>query len=66
MASKITYTPEQLKTLVDALNVAPTYLSRRFILKYLCNWSDDMIAENMRLRQEEDQQSRMGDKTWLR
>jgi hypothetical protein len=27
-----TYTPTDLKTLVDALNNAPTYLSRRFIL----------------------------------
>jgi hypothetical protein len=68
MATKTTigkiYEPEELKILVDALNGAPSYLSKRFILKHLCGWSDEMIAENMRMKQEEEQQMRIGEKTW--
>jgi DNA-directed RNA polymerase specialized sigma24 family protein len=67
MASKTTgkiYEPAELKILVDALNGAPSYLSKRFILKHLCGWSDEMIAENMRMKQEEEQQMRIGEKTW--
>jgi hypothetical protein len=60
----IIYEPEELKILIDALNGAPSYLSKRFILKYLCGWSDEMIEENMKMRQVEDQQMRMGEKTW--
>ena len=58
------YDPDQLKTLVDALNGAPSYLSKRFVLKHLCGWSDEMIAENMKLKQEEDQQAKIGEKLW--
>ena len=69
MATKISqtnthYNPSDLKVLVDALNGAPSYLSKRFVLKYLCGWSDDMLAENMRMKSEEDQQIKMGEKTW--
>lgn len=62
--AKIQYTPQDLKTLIDALNLAPAYLSRRFILKHLCGWSDEMIADNVKLKQEEDNQIKAGDKTW--
>jgi hypothetical protein len=58
------YKPDELKTLVDALNGAPSYLSKRFILKHLCGWEDDMITENMRLKQEEEQQQKIGEKLW--
>ena len=54
MANKVLYSPEQLKTLVDALNGAPSYLSKRFVLKHLCGWTDEMISENMKLKQDED------------
>jgi hypothetical protein len=64
MSNKPLYSPEQLKTLVDALNGAPSYLSKRFILKHLCGWNDDMISENMKLKQEEDNQIKIGDKVW--
>ena len=67
MAIKTTgkiYEPAELRILVDALNGAPSYLSKRFILKHLCGWSDEMIAENMRMKQEEEQQMRIGEKTW--
>jgi hypothetical protein len=62
--NKKIYTPDELKTLVDALNGAPSYLSKRFVLKYLCGWSDDMIAENAKLWQEENQAMKMGEKMW--
>lgn len=58
------YTPEEFKMIVDALNVAPTYLSRRFILKSLCGWTDEMIQENQRLRGEENNETRMGSNNW--
>ena len=58
------YSPEDLKILVDALNTAPAYLSKRFVLKRLCGWSDDMIAENMRLKTEETASGKQGDMSW--
>lgn len=58
------YTPEELKILVDALNGAPSYLSKRFVLKHLCGWSDELIEVNARMKLEEEQQARIGDKTW--
>lgn len=58
------YTPDELKTLVDALNGAPSYLSKRFVLKHLCGWSDEMINENAKMKLEEEQQKRIGDSTW--
>ena len=64
MANKVLYSPEQLKTLVDSLNGAPSYLSKRFVLKHLCGWTDEMISENMKLKQDEDNQMKIGDKLW--
>lgn len=58
------YSPEELKILVDALNGAPAYLSKRFILKYLCGWTDTMIETNMKLKNEETQQQKIGDGKW--
>jgi len=58
------YTPAELKILIDALNGAPTYLSKRFILKNLCGWSDRMIEDNMKYKQEEMQQQKIGDSAW--
>ena len=62
--NKVLYSPDQLKTLVDALNGAPSYLSKRFVLKHLCGWTDEMISENMKLKQDEDNQMKIGDKLW--
>lgn len=53
-----------MKTLVDALNGAPSYLSKRFILKHLCGWTDEMIQANMQMKLEEEQQKQIGEKTW--
>lgn len=61
---KTMYTPEELKTLVDALNGAPAYLSKRFVLKHLCGWSDEMIAENAKMKNEESNMMQKGDKAW--
>lgn len=58
------YTPEELKILVDALNGAPSYLSKRFILKQLCGWTDEMLEENARMKKQENEQTRIGDNTW--
>lgn len=61
---KSMYTPEEFKTLVDALNLAPAYLSKRFILKNLCGWTDEMILENQKLRNEENNDTRLGSNNW--
>lgn len=58
------YSPEELGILFDALNRAPAYLSKRFILKHLCNWSDDLISANVRIKNEEYASIKSGDKTW--
>jgi hypothetical protein len=64
MATKPTgrYSPDELKTLFEALNMAPSYLSRRFIMKDLCGWDDKQIEENAKLRLEEEQQSKIGNR----
>lgn len=59
-----TYTPEDLKILIDALNGAPAYLSKRFILTKLCGWSNEMIEENVRMKNEELRLINQGDKVW--
>ena len=60
--TKNAYTPEQLKTLFEAINIAPQWLSKRFVMKDLCGWTEEQIAENARLRQEEETQSQKGNK----
>jgi hypothetical protein len=62
--NKVFYSPDDLKTLVEALNAAPSYLSKRFILKNLCGWSEDMLTENTRLKTEENEQINIGNKAW--
>lgn len=57
-----TYTPEQMKTLFEALNMAPSWMSKRFIMRELCGWSDEKIAENVMLRTEEETQSQRNNK----
>lgn len=56
------YNPEQLKTLFEAMNIAPGYLSKRFIMKDLCGWDDKLIEENAKLRMEEEQQMKIGNR----
>jgi hypothetical protein len=54
--------PQDLKTLFDALNTAPSWLSKRFILKNLCGWPKEWIDENAQLRTEEETQTKIGNK----
>ena len=55
MATKNTlYSPDELKTIFEALQIAPGYLSKRFILKNLVGFSDEQLAENIRMRDEEE------------
>jgi len=58
----MTYTPEELKVLFEALNSAPSYLSRRFILKNMIGWSDDDLKANMTMLEEEAAMKRIGNK----
>lgn len=62
LPSSAIYTPEELLTVFQALTIAPSYLSKRFIMYQLLGWSDDIIAQNVKLRQEEINQERLGDK----
>ena len=55
-------TPLELKTLFEALTMAPSYMSKRFILTEMLGWSDEMVAKNMKLRQEEQQMEKIGDR----
>jgi hypothetical protein len=60
--AKTTYDPQELKTLFEALNIAPSYLSKRFVMKDLLGWDDKRIEDNMRLKNEEEQQVKIGNK----
>lgn len=68
MATKTTktktglYNPEELKTLFEALNMAPSYLSKRFIMRNLCGWDEQMIADNAQFKNEEENMAKMGNK----
>jgi hypothetical protein len=55
--------PSDLKTLFEALNIAPAWISKRFILKYYCAWTDQDIQDNANQRLEEEQQAKIGNKT---
>jgi len=52
--------PSELKIVFEALNMAPSYLSRRFVLRELLGWSDELIATNANLRREEEQAQKTG------
>ena len=54
------YTPTELKTLFEALNTAPSYLSKRFILKHMMGWTDDDLKVNQQMFEEEQSHKKMG------
>ena len=56
------YTPDELKTLMEAIGIAPSWMSKRFIMQELCGWSEERVKRNVQLKQEEDQQSQIGNK----
>lgn len=57
-----TMSPQDLKTLFEALNIAPAWISKRFVLKKCCGWTEEDINNNASMRLEEDQQSKIGNK----
>lgn len=57
MAQK--YTPEELKTLFEALTIAPSYLSKRFILKNLVGFTEEDLKANIELVDEEARQRKI-------
>jgi hypothetical protein len=56
------YTPSELKTLFEALNTAPSYLSKRYVLKNMLGWSDEDLRANLQMKEEEATQQKMGNK----
>lgn len=63
MATKNNMSPQDLKTLFEALNICPAWMSKRFILKKCCGWTDEEINTNAQLRLDEDQQAKIGNKS---
>lgn len=57
-----TYEPQELKILFEAMQIAPSWMSKRFIMKELLGWDDKRIQENANLRNEEEQQVKVGNK----
>lgn len=64
MATKTTtpsiYSPQELKTLFEALNQTPGFLSKRFVLKYMCGFSEESIKENSSMIEEENNLRKQG------
>jgi hypothetical protein len=60
MSKQMTYTPAELKVLFEALNSAPSYLSKRFILKNMLGWSEEQLKQNMSMIEEEQSLKKMG------
>lgn len=56
------YSPQDLKTLFEAIQIAPGWMSKRFVMKELLGWDDKRIEDNARLRSEEEQQAKIGNK----
>jgi hypothetical protein len=54
------HTAQELKTLFEALNSAPSYLSKRFILLHMLGWDEDKLRLNMQLVEQEKDLARMG------
>ena len=55
-----TYKPEELKTLFEALNSAPSYLSKRYILKHMLGWTEEQLKQNISMIEEEQSFKKMG------
>lgn len=54
--------PHTLKTIFETISIAPTWLSKRFIMTELLGWTDEMVAKNVKLKQEEINADKQGDK----
>jgi hypothetical protein len=58
----IVYNPQDLKTLFEAMQLAPSWMSKRFIMKELCGWNDTAIELNVKLMTEENTQVTKGNR----
>lgn len=58
--AKHNYAPADLKILFEALNSAPSYLSKRYILKHMLGWSEEDLKINMHLMEEEANMKKLG------
>ena len=47
---------------MEAINSAPAWMSKRFIMQELLGWTEDTVAKNAQLRTEEEQKYQRGDK----
>ena len=59
-STTVHYTPEELKILFEALGSTPSYLSKRFVLLNLLGWSEETLATNMKMMEEENALRKMG------
>lgn len=57
---KAVYTPEQIKILFEALNSAPSYLSKRFILQNMLGWTEEDLKTNIAMIEEEANMRKQG------
>lgn len=55
-------TPSDLKILFEALTLAPSFLSKRFIMMELLGWDDTMMNKNIKMLTEETHAIKTGDK----
>lgn len=61
-SEELAYSPQDLKTLFEAFQLAPSWLSKRFIMTELCGWNDAAIEKNVKLMLEEQAQNAKGNK----
>ena len=47
---------------MEAIQIAPGWMSKRFIMQELCGWTEERVKLNVKLKNEEDQQSQIGNK----
>ena len=60
MTTNSYYSPTELKVLFEALNTAPSYLSKRYVLKHMLGWTDEQLKQNMSMIEEEQSLKKMG------
>jgi hypothetical protein len=58
----VVMTGSELKVIFEALSIVPAYLSKRFVMTELLGWSDDLIVKNAKLKQEEIDAEKIGNK----
>jgi hypothetical protein len=54
--------PNDLKTMFEAIAIAPTWLSKRFIMIELLDWPEELVTKNIKMKQEEINAEKVGDK----